>query len=108
LMRLTPEHFITVMSHWREYFLKGIDLPVIGATEQELRSIQVPACIVPGNDNTHGRQTGEALGRLIPKSEVHILFPNHYDEPLSPREEWDEKASEMAALFADFIKRSGA
>src|SRR4026209_1029920 len=64
LMRLTPEHFITVMSHWREYFLKGIDLPVIGATEQELRSIQVPACIVPGNDNTHGRQTGEALGRL--------------------------------------------
>jgi len=108
LMRLTPEHFITVMSHWREYFLKGIDLPVIGATEQELRSIQVPACIVPGNDNTHGRQTGEALGRLIPKSEVHILFPHHYDEPLSPREEWDEKAGEMAALFADFIKRAGA
>ena len=108
LMRLTPEHFIAVMSHWREYFLKGIDLPVIGATEKELQSIKVPACIVPGNDNTHGRQTGETLGRLIPKSEVHILFPKHYDEPLGPREEWDEKAGEMAALFADFIKRSGS
>jgi len=24
---------------------------------------------------------------------------------LGPREEWDEKAGEMAALFADFIKR---
>jgi len=24
---------------------------------------------------------------------------------LSPREEWDEKAGEMAALFADFMRR---
>jgi pimeloyl-ACP methyl ester carboxylesterase len=108
LMNLSPARFIEVMSHWREYFLKGADLPVIGATEAELKSIKVPACIVPGNDNTHGRQTGENLGRLIQKSEVHVLFPKHYDEPLSPREEWDEKAGEMAALFASFMKRSSA
>jgi pimeloyl-ACP methyl ester carboxylesterase len=106
LMKMKPDRFIAVMSHWRDYFLKGADLPVIGATEAELKSIKVPACIIPGNDNTHGRQTGENLGRLLEKSEVHILFPKHYDEPLSPREEWDEKAGEMAALFANFIKRS--
>lgn len=106
LMNMDPARFIAVMSHWREYFLKGADLPVIGATEIELQSIRVPACIVPGNDNTHGRQTGENLGRLLQKSEVHILFPKHYDEPLSPREEWDEKAGEMAELFSDFLKRS--
>jgi len=106
LMNMALERFIAVMSHWRDYFLKGADLPVIGASEEELKSIRVPACIVPGNDNTHGRQTGETLGRLLQKSEVHVLFPKHYDEPLSPREEWDEKAGEMAALFADFIKRT--
>jgi pimeloyl-ACP methyl ester carboxylesterase len=106
LMKMDPEDFIAVMSHWRDYFLTGADLPVIGATEAELKSIKVPACIIPGNDNTHGRQTGENLGRLLEKSEVYILFPKHYDEPLSPREEWDEKAGEMAALFANFIKRS--
>ena len=105
LMKMAPERFIAVMSHWREYFLKGADLPVIGASAEELNSIKVPACIVPGNDNTHGRQTGETLGRLLNKSEVHVLFPKHYDEPLSPREEWDEKAGEMAALFGAFIKR---
>jgi pimeloyl-ACP methyl ester carboxylesterase len=105
LMKMNPERFITVMSHWREYFLKGADLPVIGASEAELKSIKVPACIVPGNDNTHGRQTGENLGSLLHRSEVYILFPKHYDEPLSPREEWDEKAGEMAALFGDFIRR---
>jgi len=108
LMKMAPERFIAVMSHWRDYFLKGADLPVIGATEEELKSIGVPACIVPGNDNTHGRQTGETLGRLLQQGEVHVLFPKHYDEALSPREEWDEKAGEMAALFADFIKRTAA
>lgn len=107
LMKMNPERFIAVMSHWREYFLQGADLPVIGATEAELQSVKVPACIIPGNDKTHGRQTGENLGRLLQKSEVHVLFPKHYDEPLSPREEWDEKAGEMARLFADFIKRAG-
>ena len=106
LMKMEPASFIAVMSRWREYFLKGADLPVIGATEADLRSITVPACIVPGNDLTHGPQTGETLGRILAKSEVNVLFPKHYDEPLSPREEWDDKAGEMAALFNDFIKRA--
>jgi pimeloyl-ACP methyl ester carboxylesterase len=108
LMKMDPSRFITVMSHWRDYFLKGADLPVIGASEADLKSIKVPACIIPGNDNTHGRQTGENLGRLLQKSEVHILFPKHYDAPLSPREEWDEKAGAMADLYSDFMKRTGA
>ena len=106
LMKMEPARFIDVMSRWREYFLQGADLPVIGATEADLKSIRVPACIIPGNDLTHGRQTGENLGRLLQKSEVHVLFPKHYDEPLSPREEWDEKAGEMATLFAEFMKRA--
>jgi pimeloyl-ACP methyl ester carboxylesterase len=105
LMKMNPERFIAVMSHWREYFVRGADLPVIGATEEELKTIRVPACIIPGNDNTHGRQTGENLGRLLAHAEVHVLFPKHYDMDLSPREEWDEKTGEMAALFVDFIKR---
>ncbi|HEY7167513.1 MAG TPA: alpha/beta hydrolase [Candidatus Binatia bacterium] len=105
LMKMDPQRFIEVMSHWRKYFLQGIDLPVIGATEQELKSIKVPACIIPGNDQTHGRQTGENLGRLLPHGEVHIMFSKQYDQPLSPREEWDEKAGEMAELFDGFMKR---
>jgi pimeloyl-ACP methyl ester carboxylesterase len=105
LIKMAPERFIAVMSHWREYFVRGADLPVIGATEAELKTIKAPACIIPGNDNTHGRQTGEALGRILPHAEVHVLFPKHYDMPLSPREEWDEKNEEIAALFTDFIKR---
>jgi pimeloyl-ACP methyl ester carboxylesterase len=106
LIRMTPQRFIEVMSHWREYFLKGADLPVIGATEADLKSIKVPTCVVPGNDLTHGPQVVENLSRAVPQAEVHKLFPKFYNEALSPREEWDEKAGEMAALFADFLKRS--
>lgn len=105
LMKMAPERFIAVMSHWREYFVRGADLPVIGASEAELKSIRAPACIIPGNDNTHSRQTGENLGSILSSAEVHILFPKHYDMDLSPREEWDEKAGEMAVLFVDFMKR---
>lgn len=104
LMNMEPSHFIGVMSHWREYFLQGADLPVIGATEPELRSIKAPAFIVPGNDNTHSQKTGENLGRILPNAQVHVLFPKHYDMDLSPREEWDDKAPEMASLFAGFMR----
>ncbi len=107
LMKMNPEQFIKVMSHWRDYFLKGADLPVIGATEEDLKSIKVPTCVVPGNDLTHGPQVVENLSRAMPHAEVHKLFPKFYNEALSPREEWDEKAGEMGALFGDFIKRAG-
>ncbi|HEY2986781.1 MAG TPA: alpha/beta hydrolase [Candidatus Binatia bacterium] len=106
LMKMDAGRFIAVMSHWREYFIRGADLPVIGATEAELKSIKVPACIIPGNDNTHSQKTGENLGRTLANAEVHVLFPKHYDMDLSPREEWDAKAGEIAALFGDFIKRA--
>jgi pimeloyl-ACP methyl ester carboxylesterase len=108
LMKMSPERFIKVMSHWREYFLKGADLPVIGATEEDLRSIKVPTCVVPGNDLTHGPLVVESLRRAMPHAEVHILFPKFYNEALSPREEWDEKAPIMAELFADFIERASS
>lgn len=87
LMKMDPERFIAVMSHWREYFTRAADLPVIGASEQELKAIKVRACIIPGNDNTHGRQTGENLARILANAEMHILFPKHYDMDLSPRED---------------------
>jgi pimeloyl-ACP methyl ester carboxylesterase len=106
LLNMDPARFITVMSHWREYFLKGADLPVIGASENDLKSIKVPICVVPGNDLTHGPQVVENFSRILPHAEVHKLFPKFYNEALSPREEWDEKSGEMAALFADFLKRS--
>lgn len=108
LMNMDPRRFIAVMARWREYFIAGADLPVIGATAEQLRSIQAPACVVPGNDRTHARPVGENLHRLLPSSELHILFPEHRDIDMVPPEAWNSRDRELAAIFIDFMKRTQA
>jgi pimeloyl-ACP methyl ester carboxylesterase len=107
LMAQTPEAFIAVMEKWREHFNHGADLPVIGATERDLASIAVPACIIPGNDRTHAHATGELAHRLIPNSEYHDLWPGDLDIDLFPVEDWATKEPEQARIFADFLQRHG-
>jgi pimeloyl-ACP methyl ester carboxylesterase len=107
LMAMDPRHFIAVMSRWREYFLESADLPVIGATAEALGSIKVPACVVPGHDRTHSRETGENAARLLPNSELHVLFPTQLDVDLAV-EDWDEKEGELASIFVDFLNRVSA
>lgn len=108
LMAMDPARFIEVMSRWRTYFLDGADLPVIGATADDLGSIAVPTLIVPGNDLTHGIVTGRGAHRLIPGSEIYEMWTEDVDIDLFPIEEWDAREDEMAAAFIDFLARSGA
>ena len=105
LMKMDPARFIAVMSEWNRGFLEGADKPVIGATEADLKSLKVPACIVPGNDLSHLRSAAENLGRLMPDSEVHPLITKHYDLDVAPRAEWDAREGDLAAIFLDFMKR---
>lgn len=107
LLALDPAKFIDVMTRWRAYFVASADLPVIGATEQELNSIKVPTCIIPGNDKTHSHVTGNHAHRMIPGSELHDLWPGDLDIDLFPVEDWATRESEQAAIFTDFLKRSG-
>jgi pimeloyl-ACP methyl ester carboxylesterase len=106
LMVMDTRRFISVMSHWREYFIAGAEQPVIGASEAELRSIRVPTCIVPGNDRIHARRAGENVGRLIPGAEVHDIMPPGPDLDEIPFAEWQRREGELAAVFLDFLKRT--
>lgn len=108
LLRLDPKRFIAVMRHWREYFLRGADLPIIGASEADLKSIKVPTVVIPGNDRTHGSETGKTAARLIPNAELHIIWPKDLDVDLSPHEDWDVKNPEMAGYFVAMMKRTEA
>jgi pimeloyl-ACP methyl ester carboxylesterase len=88
LLQMDPKRFIQVYSRWRDSFLDSIDKPVIGATDDAVRSIKVPTCIIPGNDRTHGRKTGETVHQLIPNSEL--------------------QDAQIAGVFSDFLKRQAA
>jgi pimeloyl-ACP methyl ester carboxylesterase len=105
LMKMDPARFIDVMDHWHRNFIAGADQPVIGASEAELKAVTTPACIVPGNDLSHLRPVAENLGRLLPDAEVHPLITKQYDLDVAPREEWNAREGELAAIFLDYMKR---
>ena len=108
LMGMDPGRFIAVMSHWSEYFMRGAEQPVIGASWADLESITAPACIIPGNDRTHLGEVGGNLHRIMAGSELHILFSEHVDVDLVPPEEWNTKEAEQAAIFLDFLQRTAS
>jgi hypothetical protein len=96
------------MSGWREYFIAGADQPVIGATETDLRSIRVPACIVPGNDRIHARRAGQNVARLMPGAELHDIMPAGPDVEDIPFADWEEREGELAAVFLNFLEKADA
>lgn len=105
LMGMPPARFIEVMANWRDQFTSSLDLPVIGASEDQLRSLRVPTSIVPGNDNTHSQVVGETLHRLLPDSELHVLHPEHMDVDLVPYSDWKHREADMADVFVEFMHR---
>lgn len=105
LMAMDPDRFISVMSHWAAFFEAGADMPVLGVTEAELRSIAVPTCIVRGNDNTHPPAVADTAHRFISGSEIHTLMDEFRDMDTTPFEEWDAKEADLAAIFAGFLNK---
>ena len=105
LMGMDPAHYIQVMSNWLEIFLQGPRKPVLGMTDEALRSIQVPSMVVPGNDNTHASVNGIAAAGLIPGCELYSLPIEDQDIPLLPFSAWSEQEPELAQALADFMHR---
>lgn len=105
LMRLDPKRFIAVMARWRRSFVDSVDLPIIGASEADLRSIKVPVVVIPGNDRTHGTATGKKAAALIPNADLHIIWDRDLDVDLGPMEDWEPKNAEMAGYFVAMMKR---
>jgi pimeloyl-ACP methyl ester carboxylesterase len=105
LLRMDPKHFIDVMARWRKSFTESVDLPIIGASEADLKSIKVPTIVIPGNDRTHGTETGRTAARLIPHAELHIIWERDLDVDLGAMEDWEPKNPEIAGYFVAMMKR---
>ena len=105
LMAMDAKQFIAVMRRWREFFEAGADLPLIGASEQALRAIAAPTCIIPGDDLTHPSETAAKAARLIPDCEVYKIHDVDLNVDASPPAVWQAKEGEIAAIFVDFLTR---
>ena len=87
-----------------EKYLNG-DIP----TEEELKTIDVPMVIVPGNDDVHLLSAGENLHRILPDSEFHP--PMHTPEErtklmeIAPVVFQRITAGKLAEIFLPFLEK---
>jgi pimeloyl-ACP methyl ester carboxylesterase len=114
LMSMAPAEFIAVMERWQREFLEAAALPVIGATEEQLQALSVPACILAGNDKVHSPATARRVAGLLASAELieGVVSRRPEDDLLDEwdRAEWRSVEPEMARIFGDFMHRveSGA
>ena len=110
LIRTDVDEFMKVMTYWRECFLQSATLPIVGATEAQLRGIVAPVCLIAGNDVVHTPGAARKAVRLIPNSELHDdVVEKRSDDNL--REDWDPKEwanaePRMVEIFSAFLKRT--
>jgi pimeloyl-ACP methyl ester carboxylesterase len=102
LLNLDPEEFIRTMQRWKDFFLHGADMPVIGVPDTVVSTITLPTCIIPGHDMIHPQAIGEQLSRTLPNAELHYLPPLERPAPPQARLEHQRR---LADTFLDFLQR---
>jgi pimeloyl-ACP methyl ester carboxylesterase len=105
LMAMDAPTFIGAMSSWAAQFAAAGTGPVIGASLDELASLEMPTLIVPGNDRTHSHLTAAIAGRAIKGSETVDVCPGDLDRDIIPMSEWAPAEQAMADHFAHFARR---
>lgn len=110
ILRNDVNEFIAVMTHWREAFLKSATLPIVGATEAQLRGIAAPVCLIAGNDVVHTPATARKAAALIPNSEFHddVVEKRSDDNLLKDwdQKEWRGAEPRLVEIFSAFLQRA--
>ena len=110
LMAMEPAAFIRVMELWRDNFLAAATLPIVGATEQQLRNLKMPACLIAGNDKVHTPVTARKAASLLPGSVFHDdVVQKHPDDALPDDwdpAEWRSKEGRIAELFLQLMAKA--
>ena len=107
LMAMEAEDFIARITRWRRSFAAGAHHPVIGVSPAQLRSMAVPACIIPGNDRVHPRLPGQVAHRLMPNAEYREVLAEDREDLDIAFEDWERKEGLLAAIFIDFLRHQG-
>jgi pimeloyl-ACP methyl ester carboxylesterase len=105
LMAMDPQDFIARMTEWRRSFASGADHPVIGLSPAQLRTMAMPACVIPGSDRVHPRLPGQVAHRLMPNAEYHEVLTEDREDLDIAFEDWEKKEGLLAATFIDFLRR---
>jgi pimeloyl-ACP methyl ester carboxylesterase len=112
LLAMDPKEFVRIMSKWRADFLASAAKPIVGATEEQLRAITAPACVIAGNDIVHHPGAAKNLARILANAEFHddVVAKRGDDNLLDEwdQQEWKSKEDVIARILLDFIGRHEA
>jgi hypothetical protein len=86
-------------------FEKVAYLPVMGVTEDQLRSIKAPTIIIPGNDLTHSSTSAKVAHEMIEGSELYQLPRSDQNKPVIPFTSWEHLEPEIDRIFTEFMNR---
>lgn len=103
IMRWDCHRFISTLESWRTSLEAGIDDPMLGASEQDLTSIDFPVCVMPGNDMTHSIKVGRSVQALIPSAELRELRTDQLKDDLISFGEW-ASAPQIAEVVVEFSR----
>jgi len=106
LLNMAASEFIATMRRWRQFFLDGADMPVIGVETEIVKGITLPTCIIPGHDIIHPQQIGEELAAILPNAELHHLPPLERPDSEAARQQSRlDHQRRLADVFLDFLAR---
>jgi len=106
LLKMDVKEFVAIMRDWQDFLL--VDQPVAGATEEEMRRINVPTMIVAGGDDIHPVSAAETLHRCVAGSEYHSPFwpREELDRIMQNQEEYDRRTFEaVSPLVLAFLAK---
>ena len=85
---------------------------MVGATEEQLRAIAAPACLIAGNDVIHAPKAARNLAGMLSDAEFHddVVSKRDDDNLLEEwdQKEWKSKEDVIARILLDFIGRHEA
>ena len=105
MMEMDAREYISAISNWLALFEDVAPLPVMGIREYQLRAINVPTMIIPGNDLVHSSSSANVAHEMIDGSELHHLPVTDQDEPVIPFTAWEHLEPEIAQTFTEFMSR---
>jgi pimeloyl-ACP methyl ester carboxylesterase len=108
LLTTKVEDFIRVFSRWHAHCLIWERHPVMGCRVDDLRTISIPACIVPGSDDVHTRAAGGTLAKLLTDAELHQLYTEAESKALaglSEEESLRDRRQRLGKTYIDFLRR---
>ena len=103
LRNLGAQGFEAAMRRWLAGFKADRDYPVAGISPEDLRSITLPAIVIPGNDRVHPPAPGQAAHRMLPNSVYQEVLTEQVDADVDFAG-WERATGTLAARFIDFLR----